>query len=550
MRRLSAPGKAADWAVKGPAAETLQLTNGEPSMDPGGFFAVAEELPKGSKLGATREVPKAAGETRVKVPIDPTNEIVIISAALVSAEERTRLLAMFGPDDFHAKYHPEIWTALGELERQHLAYDPATLRVLSAGAIDVDYVELLTTQRPEVPPNLSRHVEGLRFDNAKIATARGPMRGLLEAMADPSSNPEKLRILAEQVSAGFSQATTTGLVRDPTQLLRETEAELDDRAKGIAVYPYGIDGLDYARETGQPIVIPGAAPKKLTLLVGVSSSGKTSTTMEVVIGQVLKNRRVLLGAWENGSLDTLNMLAARYLRISRTRERLGDLNPQERKDLRDCKEWLLEHVFFFEHPAATNRSAFRASIERAATKRNLHDRSLANDISLAMVERQINETGADFFIGDLWKRVLRTSSPDEEEQVLYATQDLAKRSGAHLFLVHQLNLKDVEREADKRPRRDLIKGNGVWVEVADTIIAPYRPAQFKAVADNVIQYFLLKQRFGRAPVVIECEYDPDTGCVSNGKEVAYRPVGEIDSINDFLGASPTAPKFGAKKKRA
>lgn len=185
MRRTASPSRAADWASKGAAAEVSPATG---EIAPESFFAPpSDKAPEGSKV-SLREVPKAAPNEKLRVPIDPTNEIVIIAAAIASAEERKRLLAMFAPDDFHSKGHPEIWSAFGELERQRLAYDPATMRQLSGGVVDIDYLELLATQRPEVPPNLSHHIEKLRWDNVRVGAAKGPLMQLLDSLRDPSSS--------------------------------------------------------------------------------------------------------------------------------------------------------------------------------------------------------------------------------------------------------------------------------------------------------------------------------------------------------------------------
>lgn len=291
-----------------PASEEF-LSSGPvlPSGQPEGEKKASEQKP----AFKTAPAPRISKDATVKLPMpDPVNEIVVIGAALVSLEARARLVKQLPPDNFFAKGHSEAWSVICELERRGLAYDPLTVKQMSGGKVDTNYLDNIIRDRPELPTNLEHHVEIMKWDRTRVEVIKGPLSGLVEAIRDPLTDPEIVKKNAEQIVGVLKSSGTHKYLRDPSTLVREQMASIRARRGGAACYPYGIDGFDiYGPDeklddgtdvSGTWRIVPGTAPKGTTVITGVSGSGKTTVTANVALAQANLERRVLFGAWEQG----------------------------------------------------------------------------------------------------------------------------------------------------------------------------------------------------------------------------------------------------------
>jgi replicative DNA helicase len=478
--------------------------------------------------------PAQGGELGVKVPMpDLVNEVVCIAAALVDHDARKRLLTLLSIDNFFGRSHPEIWTIVTELERRGLAYDPATVRQLSGATVDTDYLDSLIQQRPVAPPNLDHHIDVMRWDRARVEGIRGPVAGFLEALRDPQAPPERVRALARQVGGAFDHGGALAYLRDPQGLVTEQRDVIRRRRAGHAVYPFGIDGFDVYADgpnAGQYRAVPGTAPGKITVVTGVPGSGKTQVTNQIVLAQVEQQRRVLYGAWEMGSGMSLESLAQRSLRISRTRLQIGQITDEEEAALGQEMERLAGWVRFFEIP-------FGAKPEK---KQRLTERNLD------LIHEYLELIRPDVFVADLWRRAVQQLDPDEEELALYRQQAMASTLKVHCILLHQQNMKILESRVDKQPSRETLKGSGAWVEVPDTLIGTHRDALFKSVPDDTQRLILMKQRFGVWPLAVDCSYDPETGLIWDGRCAEYDRPGAAGALDTFLDDSAAKKSRGKK----
>ena len=488
------------------------------------------------------------GET-ISLPMpDPVNEVVVIAAALVDHDVRKRLVKAFPtPDYFFAKGHPEIWSVVCELERKGLGYDPLTVHQISNGKVRTDYLDAMITQRPSVPPNLDFHIEMTRWFRTRVETIKGPLSSLVQLYRDPMADIDNIRRAHEQMGQLLKGSGTHRYLRDSKALVREQMMVIRARRGGTAVYPFGIDGFDiYGKDefidgkdgpidvSGTWRVIPGTAPKKTTVVTGVSGSGKTTVTANIALAQAKAGRRVLYGAWEQGSGMTLEMLAAHSLGLSKKRMMTGVITDQEDAAIENEMDWLGELITFFEVPFG-----------RKAGEKVLNDRAL--DI----ITEHIIASHCDVAIFDLWRRALRQFDPDEEEAALYRQQAIAEETGIHQILIHQQRLKDLEAREDKQPTREGLKGSGAWVEVPDTIIGVHRESLFKAVPSDQIRLILLKQRYGIWPLAVDLDFDPDTGRMSNGRSASFavRAASAGGAMDQFLDKPVEVKTRGGRNGR-
>jgi replicative DNA helicase len=306
------------------------------------------------------------------------------------------------------------------------------------------------------------------------------------------------------------------------------------RMAGLACYPFGIEGLDlYGPEDedeegnsldGQPLIIPGAAPGKVTTITAISGGGKSTIAALIALMQARRKRPVLFGAWEMGAEETLELMAAISAGISRSRVRTGQITPAELELLEQRMEAISQWVRFVDQP-------FGKDAARHST-----------DEILDQIHGYIADSGAEVVIFDLWRRAFRKLNDESEEaEALYRQQAIAEETQTHVVLVQQQRLKDVEQRANPIPTREGIKGSSAWVDVSDTILGIYLPSLLKQDAANVIQLLILKQRFGRWPVKLEFDWHGDLVRLTNGRIVSYYLGSE-----QTLGPTPAARKFTGK----
>jgi len=471
----------------------------------------------------------------VEIPHDPINEQIVIAAAVLDAPTRTKLVGRVRSDLFVAEGHADLWLALQELQRQTLEYDPHTLRQLSGGKVDLDYLGRLLTAHPIVPPNLGHHLAMLEWDHARVDAVRGPISAMLAALRDPVSAPERVRALARQVAAAFDGQGDRRYLRDPEQLIAETMASIEKRRDGHACWAYGIDDLDTDKETNEQRLIPGAAPGQMTVVTGVPGSGKSTVTARIALGMARQKRRVLYGAWEMGDGLTLELLAAMSLGWSRRAITTGNLTDDHMVTLEERMRVIGRYVRFMQMPFGRERGQGKPS----------------NDRNLDIVHGYIADAGCDVAIFDLWKRCLRYTDPDDKEQALVRQQAIAAETQCHCILVQQQRAKDIEGRPDKRPTREGIKGSGAWIEVADTILGVHRPALWKRVDDDTLEVDVLKQRYAPWPIAVEFYWGADTGSISNGRTVEYDPPGSggASELDTWVSSNEGGGKGGGRKRK-
>lgn len=470
-------------------------------------------------------------EAAVRIPHDPFNEQVVIAAAIIGDKVRHQLVGRLSPDLFLGDGHAEIWEALGKLDQKGLQYSPEAIRRMAPG-VEVGLLRTIVDSHPALPPNLKHHVAMLLWDHARVEAVRGPIKGLLGALKDPTADPERIRALARAIPVAFDGHGDRRYLHDPATLVRETLAELRRRREGHACWPYGIEGLD-RDEDDKWLLVPGAKPGQVTVVTGVSGSGKTTLVNRMALGLARQRRRVLLGAWEMGGEVALEQLGAMSLDWSRYKLQSGDVSDDELKILRDRMDRIAAHIRFLRLPVKRERG-----------------RRYGNDEALDLLHGYIADSGCDVFIGDLFKRLLAQTDPDEEEHALIRVQAILDDTKVHGILAQQQRLKDIEMRADKHPTREGIKGSSAWVEVADTILGTNRPALWKDVEDDTFEVDVLKQRYARWPFRLEFDWDDDRGRITNGREVPYEPpsgptraASEMDTWVEGSGS-----KKGKKRK--
>ncbi len=121
----------------------------------------------------------------------------------------------------------------------------------------------------------------------------------------------------------------------------------------------------------------------------------------------------------------------------------------------------------------------------------------------------------------------------------------------HGVAVHQIKIKgdDATGDPSQRPTQGSLKGSTGVVEAASTVLGIYRPAFYKSVPDNKLELHLLKQRYGRYPQAVECDWDPEYGAIENGRTIEVERPGEKGAVESFLDDAERAGKRGKRRQR-
>lgn len=489
------------------------------------------------------------------LPHDPVGEQVLLAACAADWDgDGARLLERLQPDALVDERHRAIWAGLREMRARRLAFDFATLQRVVGDKAHAHYLAELASLRPDSPADLEFHMGNVQWDRQRVNLATGALPALLEALRKQEPR-ERVQALARGVAESVAGSGQGQWFHDKHEIVREQMLEIRRRVAGHACHPYGIRGLDVDLDTKRRRMLPGAAPKQITVVTGVSGSGKTTVTGHLVLGLARQGKRVLYGAWEMNGGMTIELLTCLSLGWSRSRltegaEETGEFNEEGDPVLRPLfaeeellefegrMEQIRERVTFMKNP-------FRRGRGREARKGG-KDWD-ANERNLDVVQEHIADSGCDVFVGDLWRRCLRDTSPEAEEEGLMRQQAMTEDQGIHAILLQQQRLKDIESRADKRPTREGIKGSGAWTEVADTILATHRPAQWKKMDDDFLELFVLKQRYGKWPLGVELEWDADRGSLKGGRTIDYEATA-MEGTDVFTESQARMPGKGRRKK--
>ncbi len=264
----------------------------------------------------------------------------------------------------------------------------------------------------------------------------------------------------------------------------------------------------------------------------VHNSGKTTSIAGMVLHWAQQKQRTLWGAWEVKDHMNLELLAVMSLGWSRSDVMTGQYTADEQAELLAEMERLAEHVSFLNLP-----------FDRRAKERSSNDRNLDT------LQQEISDVAPDHFIADLFMRCLTQTKIEDVERAVYRFQAMMQEEKCHGVLAHQLLLKgDDSVGADQRPTQASLKGASAVVDVADTLLAWYRPAFYKSIPDDVIECHILKQRYGAYPQCVELAWDAEFGLISGGKTIEVERPGEKSAVESFLGEA-AKPDKGKRRRR-
>jgi replicative DNA helicase len=473
-------------------------------------------------------------DIKIEIEQDTLNEEIVIAAALYDEDARGHLVKLVKPSMFADTDHASIWEAIEKAQAQDLVPTSTALVKLSGGKIQKSDVMSLKKAHTTTPPNVLHHAGLLTWDYQLRTAVNGPISDFLKAIKDPTTSQEKLIAVSRKIPKSLEGGAKRFLV-DPSVAVNNVREELKRRRSSKQIHPFGIEGLDKWEDdyedqqlAGEWRLIPGAAPGKVTVVTGLSGSGKSTFTARIVLGLIEQGRKVCYGAWEMQDVSTNLMLAAMSLGWSRKKVEFGDMNSKEEKRFLDEVDRINSHIRYFINPFGKIVGE-RYDVDRA----------------LDIVHEYLATSGCDVAVFDLWDRLLDDDRPGATRKALFRQQAIFDELKVHGIMLAQQRLKDIETRADRRPTREGILGASAWVDIADTIIGVHRPGMFRSGDDNVVEIDILKQRYGKAPIAVEFDWNPEFGSLMNARTIPYdlpnseqlKPgkKGGGTSAKDFLG---------------
>jgi len=485
-----------------------------------------------------------------KIPHDVANEQAVIVTAIRNPKHRRQLLTRVRSEQFLDPMHAFIWAALRRCDAQ--GHMPSTLALakLGAGKVDKVYLDTMLASVSVDKLDLKFCLDALNWDYTRAKAIQGPITELLTALQDPGTPPARVASLAKSVPIALQGAGSRTHLQNRAQLVAGQRIAMERRRAGIGMFPTGIEGLDFYPPnsvddngkdiSGDPLLVPGLEPGQITTVTAISGGGKSTITCYIVLQQARMcaakgSGSVLFGSWEMSPGDSLELLACISTGISRTRVKTGQITDGELNLLLNTMEEISKWVKFFDMPFHKERGV-----------RHTHDEVLD------VLHGYIADSGAQLAVFDLWRRAFRRMKDESDEhEALIRMQAIAEETGCHCMLVQQQRLKDIEVRQNPVPTREGIKGSSAWVDISDTILAVHLPGLMRRVSRNCLQIHVLKQRFGRWPLIVEYVWDGDLVKLSNPKLVWDMAIGDETRVQSGGPSStPTNKKDLAKVTEA
>ena len=490
---------------------------------------------------------KQRGETEdeVVVQFDILNEQVVIAAALTLDDQRVRLCRQVNASLLHSEMHKSAWRLVEHMAERKLSWDGgAVLRTVCADAGLLVYLDDVVRHAHTTGRNIGEHVSRLMWDAARMRAASGPLPDLLTAIKDSGAEPGDVRGAARRVLECFDGHGDTSAMPAPGTTSEEQAVEIRLRSTGRATYPYGIKGIDYEADGETPLLVPGAAPGRITIVTGVSGSGKSMLCARMVHGLWRQGRTVLYGAWEPGLGNALEVLACMECGLNRRELRMGLTSDADMKRHAEAMREIEKGVRLLAPPFRQGRSVEGGGQDGRRT----YD---TNERRIDLLAHYIERSGCEVVACDLLKRAFaRFRDPSDEAAALYMVQDMVHGLGRHLIGVHQqLTKGEAGKKTDKRPSREGLKGPAEWFDVADLVVGVHREHIYHNVPDDKLELHVCKQRDGRYPVAIEFDYDGDHMTLANARQFDYRPLDGTAELGDGVERDFTPVKGCAKPRR-
>lgn len=415
---------------------------------------------------------------------------------------------------FFVSQHRAIFAALTELVDRELSYTPSTLKSFMPADDSwggVEYLDKL--ERMAIKENLDYHISKAKWDSVRNTLLTNKIPELQAMLQDPrvdQSEMYKKWIGLASTITPESQA----LVLSGTAHIARYQATLYARQSGMNTRTTGYMALD------KKLTSP-CNPGWISVIAAAPSIGKTTFALNMATRQARKWRVGYL-PWESGAVAATDIICASQLKIP-----LYKLlkNPEYITKEEHLKiEELLDGLF-----NKNNNFSFLPKPPKSVTLQK--SSWTINDAVLDWLNDVLKEWQIDILYWDLFEKKFADRQPQAIAWALDRVQEIAQDRGVHFSLLHQITLKDAEKQQDKRPTRANLKGSGAYIEVPDFVFGLYRRAVYEqGIEDTELELYCLKQRLGAWPFKIIFDWEGKYCRVSGGRERQLTCLGEDEEV--------------------
>ena len=431
------------------------------------------------------------------------HEKIVLGTMLRDKDSLKHLVLSLNSSEFHSDVHKMIFAGLETLVESKLDYTTPTLLTLLPDDTDwggKEYLEEI--EKMGDTTNVDHHVQRMRWDQARVDVYEHTLPELVAELKDPRSDMDEAIAIGIRVGDRLRESRGDQWKATGKGLSSKYSASLRARQTGVTFRSSGYKAIDKN-------LVSGFASGKLTVVCGAPSSGKSSFALNVARRQA-GTWKIGILPWESGIRDALDIISSSKLKIPLEKfEKLAHMMTVEEQDAVDD---------YIANLLDDDKIAFLKPPPRSVMEGRPWE---VNNRVLDWVESELDKWDRDHILWDLFEKRLIDTSPQAIVNALNRVQEMiaVDRLNLHMTLLHQLNLKEVERREDQRPTRDSLKGSSAYIEVPDLVLGMYRPAVYDpGVQDNIIEIICLKQRKGPWPWKVICKWQGEYTRIYGGRQ--------------------------------
>lgn len=412
-------------------------------------------------------------------------ERAVLAALLIARGHvlGAELAAQLSGEMFGVPVHRALYDAIASLRAAGTVVDPMTIRAaLEAsghGAHVSGVADLMGVLYGEVPTtdHAPAHAALVREAARRRELVRMG-RQLALAAADPTLALEEV---VGQVSRDLLGQARPSAPDEGFQHIRAAAVEalqaMDDRRAGVTVtgVPTGIPEIDHAM---------GNPPQRgtMVLVAGPPSCGKTSTVWQILQDIALAGRGAVgFVSAEMRTSMLVNWSYAQLGSVPLTHIQSGELEHGESARVVEVCGLLGSARIYIDQ---TNRPPITEIVTRCRLLKAQHPDLIAIGVDFIQLLQDTDDGGR----ADLREQVLRS--------IAYDLKAVALECDVVMFVLAQVNAKQIANRPDKRPLESDIAGSGGPMEAADVALMIYREAMYSPSAGNDMEIAVAKNKFG------------------------------------------------------